>query len=162
MHFVTIVGEILKIATIANRDIFLIKIMFVKIVSRGVFYVIMVKIVSLAMPMVISTQTTTEFVYVTVDTIQPIKLAQNVWPIVLNVILHKSVINVMILLSLTLLHVSVIVAQEPSVMENNVWIVYPTALNAKKQINVSFVMLKNILLSMKTKPSVYAMLHKIS
>jgi hypothetical protein len=141
-HSVTIVGEILTIVSIANRDIFLIKIMFVKLVSRDVFNVIMLKIVSLATPMVISTQTTTEFAYVTMDTIKRVKLAHNVWPIVLNVILHKSVINVMILLSLTLLHVSAIVAQEPTVMENNVWIVYPTALNAQKQINVSFAMLK--------------------
>lgn len=119
-HSVTIVGEILTIVSIANRDIFLIKIMFVKLVLRDVFNVIMLKIVSLATPMVISTQTTTEFAYVTMDTIKRVKLAHNVWPIVLNVILHKSVINVMILLSLTLLQVSVIVAQEPTVMDNNV------------------------------------------
>lgn len=94
--------------------------MFAKLVLRGVLHVIMLKLVSLAMLQDISIEIIIIFVYVTVDTIQPIQLAHNVWSIVLNAILHKSVINVMILLSLTLLQVSVIVAQEPIVMENNV------------------------------------------
>lgn len=94
--------------------------MFAKLVLRGVLHVIMLKLVSLAMLQDISIEIIIIFVYVTVDTIQPIQLAHNVWPIAQNAIMHKSVINVMILLSLTLLQVSAIVAQQPTVMENNV------------------------------------------